>query len=64
MQPELELAKQVEREAQEIAAAPKVYCGALILRCHFCGQLTDGGSELRGLTPDSPTRFRGVCCGG
>jgi len=62
-----DLAKQIAQEAQEIVQAPVVQLGAATQRCHFCGQLTDGGTELRGPAHSEhnpQSRFKGVCCGG
>jgi len=61
---EAELASRIAKEQAELAAAPLVPSAGLIERCHFCGQLTHGGSELRGPVPDSPIRLQGRCCGG
>lgn len=62
-----DLAKQITQEAQEIAQAPVVQLGAAAQRCHFCGQLTDGGTEIFGpahSAQESQMRFKGRCCGG
>jgi hypothetical protein len=59
-----ELEKQVAKEQAELAAAPVVPSAGLLQRCHFCGQLTPSGSELRGPLPESPIRLKGRCCGG
>jgi hypothetical protein len=65
--PDQELVKQVARELAELAAAPAVPSAGLVLRCGFCGQLTGGGSEIRGpvaVNGELQIRFRGSCCGG
>jgi len=62
-----DLAQQVAQEAKEILAAPVVQLGAVAQRCHFCGQLTDGGTEIFGpahSVQESQMRFKGRCCGG
>lgn len=62
-----ELEKQVAREMAEIASAPVIPSGGLVLRCGFCGQLTNGGSEVRGpvtANGEQQIRFKGSCCGG
>jgi hypothetical protein len=58
---------QVAQEAQEIANAALVINTALVQRCHFCGQLTDSGTEIFGPAHSEQTsqmRFKGRCCGG
>lgn len=62
-----ELEKQVKREEAELAAAPVVPSAGLQLRCHFCGQLTHGGTTIYGpmsLTGDQQMQLKGKCCGG
>jgi hypothetical protein len=57
-----DLAKQVEQEAAELAAAPRIEPGPAVQRCHFCGQLAVSGSVVE--VVDGRERWKGVCCGG
>lgn len=61
-----DLAKQVEREAAEIAAAQPVSSSGLTGRCHFCGAVTRNLQfvERVGDPPNVIERYRGEdCCG-
>lgn len=62
-----ELQKQVEREQADLSNAPVVPSAGLSVRCHFCGQLTTGGTTIYGplsLTGDQVMQLKGNCCGG
>jgi len=63
-----ELVKQVQQEQAELAAAPPVPSAGLAVRCHFCGQLTTGGTTIYGPMPhdgmNQLMQLKGVCCGG
>lgn len=62
-----DLGKQVEQESLEIAKATSVVLSAAVQRCHFCGQLVGGGSEIFGPAHSEQfpqVRFKGSCCGG
>lgn len=63
-----ELKEQVEREQAELASAPAVPSAGLQVRCHFCGQLTSGGTTIYGpMALDGggqQMQLKGVCCGG
>lgn len=60
--------QQIAREKQELESAPRVTCGNMVLRCHFCGQLTPGGTTIYGpMALDGGRQvmqLKGVCCGG
>jgi len=66
--PNDELKKQIELETAELAAAPPVPSAGLAVRCHFCGQLTTGGTTIYGPMPhdgmNQLMQLKGVCCGG
>lgn len=62
-----DLVTQVKQEQAELNAAPPVPSAGWHVRCHFCGQLTSGGTTIYGplsLTGDQQMHLKGVCCGG
>ena len=58
---ETDLGRQVDKEAQEIASAPRVELGPAVGRCHFCGGFA---RELRLIeVVNGVERYKGECCG-
>jgi hypothetical protein len=58
----IDLAAQVEQERAELAAAPRVEPGPAIVRCHWCGQVSDTATLVEMV--DGQERYKGGCCGG
>lgn len=63
----MDIAKQVELEQQELAAAPAVPSAGLQGRCHFCGAVVRDIVLVEQVGPPGfqVERYRGTdCCGG
>lgn len=58
-----ELDKKIEREAKEIADAPKIQPGPAVARCHWCGRMTSDPVLVESV--NGIERYKGrECCGG